>query len=181
MNKLKSTAWDEPIQPGSLLARFSYMFPHTGSERKRAYVFFRGWMPTFALMCEQIDALLADDKREFAWIRVREKFGAPSLSYQMRGRARHVIHAHRPDEVTRIACAPADSYDPSAIEIQEAILRGEVTLRQSCIVCGAHSIITNVAGPWASLCSEHRTSDFIESLSCGSVWTAAELRDELSG
>ncbi len=177
MNQPTSAAWNEPTQLGDFLARFPYMFPLEGRDRRRAYVFFRGWMPTFAQMCEQIDISLGDDKRGFAWARIREKFGAPSLSYQMRGQARHVIHAHRPHEVTRIVCAPADSFDPSAVEVQEVVLRGEVTLRQSCIVCGSASIITNAGGPWASLCTEHRSPAFLEDLGdrAASVWSAAQL------
>lgn len=181
MNQPTPTAWNEPSQLRNFLARFQYMFPLVGSDRRRAYVFFRGWMPTFAQMCGQIDINLGDDKRDFGWARIREKSGAPSLSYQMCGHARHVIHAHRPDEVTRIVCAPADSFDPSAVEIQEVVLRGEVTLRQSCIVCGAPSIITNACGPWASLCANHRTGTFLKGLIGSSVWTAAELREEPIG
>ena len=43
------------------------MFPLTGGARRRAYTFFRGRMPTFARLCEQIDAILGEDKRDFAW------------------------------------------------------------------------------------------------------------------
>ncbi len=171
-------AWSEPAQIQGLTEKFKYMFPLTGSERRRAYVFFKGWMPTFAQMCEQIDSALGDDKRDFAWTRIREKFGAPSLSYDMRGHARHGIHAHRPDTVARIMCEPADSFEPLAVEIQEVVLCGELALRESCIVCGAPAIITNAGGPWACLCVEHRSSGFLDSLVRASLWGAAELREE---
>lgn len=154
------------------------MFPLMGSERKRAYVFFRGWMPTFALMCGQIDAMLCEDKREFAWTKIREKFGAPSFSYQMRGQARHVIHAHRPEEVRRILCAPVESFEPLAVEIQEAVLRAEAKLRSACIVCGADSKITNAGGPWASLCADHLTPKFLKHIEKKSLWSTATIVDE---
>lgn len=179
MAESNSTKRNESSDLGDLLSRFQYMFPLTGLERRRAYVFFRGWLPTFALMCKQIDCILGEDKRDFGWTRIREKFGAPSLSYKMRGRARHVIHAHRPEEVTRIICAPAGSFDPAAVDIQEIVLRREVDLRQSCIVCGAKSTITNAPGPWASLCGKHRTGAFLEDVFRSSVWTAAEIREDL--
>ena len=178
MNRTTSIAWNEPSQLQGLLARFPYMFSLAESDRRRAYVFFRGWMPTFALMCEQIDEILGSDKRDFKWTRVREKFGAPSLVYQMRGQARHVIHAHRPTEVRRIYCAPSAMFDPSAVAIQEAVLLTEVALRGACIVCGKSSSIVNAGGPWASLCAEHQTSVFIESLKGRSLWGAAELRED---
>jgi hypothetical protein len=137
-------------------------------------------MPTFANLCEQIDAILADDKRNFGWHRIREKFGAPSLSYEMRSRARHVIHAHRPTEVRRIDCAPSDSFEPAAIAVQEAVLAAEVVLRNTCIVCAAPSMITNAGGAWASVCAEHRADDFLNGGSgeSESLWRAAVLREE---
>lgn len=178
MTQLTSTAWNEPSQICDLLARFPYMFPLKGTDGRRAYIFFRGWMPTVALMCAQIDAVLGEDKRDFEWTRIREKFGAPSIAYQMRGHARHVIHAHRPTEVRRIPCAPSGSFEPSAIAIQETVLLTEVALRGACIVCAAPSTITNVGGPWASLCAEHQKLSFLTSLGdkAGALWSAAELR-----
>lgn len=178
MNQPIPPAWNEPAELKSFLARFSYMLPLRGSERRREYVFFRGWMPTFALLCGQIDAMLSEDKREFAWTKIREKFGAPSFSYQMRGQARHVIHAHRPEEVRRILCAPAESYEPLAVEIQELVLRAEAKLRSACIVCGAGSKITNAGGPWASLCADHLAPTFLKSIESSSLWSAATIADE---
>ncbi len=133
MSILTATAWNEPSQLGDLLARFQYMFPLGGSERIRAYVFFRGWMPVFGSLCEQIDARLGDDKRGFEWLKIREKFGAPSFAYNMRGRARHAIHSHRPSEVHRIDCAPSELFEPLAVAVQELVLEAELQLRQTCM------------------------------------------------
>lgn len=180
MNQPTSTAWSDSSELRALLAKFDYMFPLTSGEQKRAYTFFRGWMPTFSLLCQHIDDALGSDKRDFAWVRIREKFGAPSFSYEMRGRARHVIHAHRPTEVKRIPCAPSESFDPTAVAIQETVLQAEVILRETCIVCGARSTITNAAGPWTSLCAEHQRAAFPDRLDGkgASVWIAAQLREE---
>lgn len=179
MNGPTITAWNEGSQLGDLLARFRYMFPITESERRRSYLFFRGWMPTFARLCEQIDAILGEDKRDFAWVRIREKFGAPSLSYSMRGQARHVIHAHRPTEVRRIVCEPVESFEPVAVAVQEAVLWAGLELREKCIVCGTKSTITNDQGPWASLCDRHRKAPLLESLNHqpATVWTIAQLQE----
>lgn len=48
-------------QLNALKARFSYMFdsPSSGID------IYRGWLADFASACEQIDALLGDDKRGF--------------------------------------------------------------------------------------------------------------------
>jgi hypothetical protein len=175
MNQPAMNAWNEPSQLCRFLERFAYMFPLAAADRRRSYVFFRGWMPAFAFGCEQIDSILGADKRYFAWTRIREKFGAPSLAYQMRGQARHVIHAHRPTEVRRICCAPRASFEPLAVAIQEAVLLVEMALRESCIVCAAPSLIVNAGGPWASLCGEHRESAFLKNLEDISLWKVAEL------
>lgn len=179
MNQSITTAWNEASELKSFLARFSYMFPLTGSERRRAYVFFRGWMPTFAQLCKRVDAILGEDKRDYEWVRIREKFGAPSLSYVMRGQARHVIHAHRPTAVRRIVCAPVESFEPVTVAVQEAVLWAELELRDKCIVCGTKSTITNDQGPWASLCVHHRTAPLLESLNQqrAMVWTIAQLQE----
>lgn len=176
VNRTTSTAWNEPSQLSDLVARFPYMFAEPN--RKRAYLFFRGWLPTFASMCVQIDSILGEDKRDFVWTRIREKFGAPSLSYMMRGQARHVIHAHRPTEVRRITCSSSEIFEPSAVAIQDAVLLAELALRGECIVCGMPSIITNAGGPWASLCAEHRSSAFLDNLEGTSLWVAAELFED---
>jgi len=167
------------VNLSGVLSRYGYMFPLTGSERMRAYVWLRGWVLGVAAACERIDVLLGANKRGFHWTRVREKFGAPSLAYQMDGKARFAINIHRPDEVHRLECAGRGGFDPVALEIHELILQTEVQLRSQCIICGASSSITNSQGPWASLCAAHRTVDLAGDLAnpFGSIWTAAHVAE----
>ena len=174
---MTSNAWNDPAQLHALLARFDYMFPLQGVERQRAYLFFKGWTPTFARACERIEILLGPDKRGFEWTRIREKFGAPSLAYRMEGKAQFAVNAHRPTEVARVPYAAIESFEPVAVEIHEVVLQTEVELRARCIVCGARSTITNAQGPWASLCPEHQAAVFPEGLGdrAGPVWMAARL------
>ena len=42
------------VTPETLQARFPYMFPLEGEERRRAYTFFRGWLPPLAEACEDV-------------------------------------------------------------------------------------------------------------------------------
>lgn len=179
MNFTNSADWNDQAQVRAFLSRYPYMFPLRGGERRRAYIFFRGWMQTFAQLCEQVDTILGEDKCEFAWTRIREKFGAPNLAYEMRGQARHVIHAHRPSEVRRIICEPIESFEPVAVAIQESVLSAELALREKCIICGTKSIITSAQGPWASLCYQHQTVQLPESLNHQptTVWTIAQLQE----
>jgi len=153
------------------------MFPLTGDEGRCAYLFFRGWISTFATACAQIDAILGSDKRAFHWTRLREKSGAPSFAYRMEEQARFAVNVHRPDEVHRVVCEPREGFDPIAVEIQELVLETETRLRSQCIICSAPSTITNAQGPWASLCAYHCSADLPEDSHAlvGPVWKAAQL------
>ncbi len=165
------------ITPAALQARFPYMFPLEGEERRRAYIFFRGWMPPLARACEDIDELLGASKRGFHWTRLREKFGSPSFTYWMEGKGRVAINIHSPAEVHRCECRPVEGQDPVALVVNERVLQVEVELRSLCIVCGASpSEINNDRGPWASLCLAHRTEDDGPNGHMGSVWAAAQLQ-----
>lgn len=127
------------ITPAALQARFPYMFPLEGEERRRAYIFFRGWMPPLARACEDIDELLGASKRGFYWTRLREKFGSPSFAYWMEGKGRVAINIHSPTEVHRYECRPVEGQDPVALVVNERVLQIEV-----------ESEINNNRGPWAS-------------------------------
>ncbi|MDM0065292.1 hypothetical protein [Variovorax sp. J31P207] len=162
--------------PKALQRRFPYMFPLEGEERRRAYIFFRGWLAPLAKTCEVIDELLGADKRAFHWVRLREKFGSPSFAYRMEGKSRVAVNIHRPTEVHRHECGPAEGHDPVALAVDERVLQLEVELRSRCIVCDGPSEICNDRGPWASLCLVHRSEDDGPQGHMGSVWAAAQVK-----
>jgi hypothetical protein len=165
------------FSPEALKAAFPYMFPLVGEDGRRAYRFFRGWLPAFASTCAEIDALLGVNKRGFHWTRIREKYGSPSLAYGMEGQARIAYNIHRPDAVQRVESKPPVNADPTAVAIHELVLQLEVRLRSLCIVCGAAAEITQHQGPWASLCAEHRAETFAEGHRDwrGSIFKSAEV------
>ncbi|MDM0085657.1 hypothetical protein QTI17_34265 [Variovorax sp. J31P179] len=133
--------------PCALQARFLYMFPLEGEDRRRAYVSFHGWLPAVANTCADIDALLGADKRGFRWTRLREKFGSPSFAYRMEGKGRVATLIHRPTEVHRQEVGSNEPVDSLVFAINELVLQVELKLRSSCIVCGAPSEINNDRGP----------------------------------
>ena len=65
------------ITADDLSKRFPYMF----SGRNIGLSVGDGWMDLFAKLCEDIDALLGDDKRGFHWVQLKEKFGTARFYY----------------------------------------------------------------------------------------------------
>ena len=55
-----------------LLQAYPYMF----GGKNIGLTLYRGWHPTFAKLCEDIDQHLGQDKRDFHWEQLKEKFGA---------------------------------------------------------------------------------------------------------
>lgn len=161
--------------PAALQAHFPYMFPLEGDENRRAYILFRGWLPTLVDVCQKIDALLGANKRGFHWTRLREKYGAPSFAYGMDGKARVAMDYPLPSSVKPVECQTEGGNDAVALQINELVLQVELKLRCTCIVCGAASEINNDRGPWASLCAEHRAETFDVGHKDwkGSVWASA--------
>lgn len=158
---LQSLGVQLPIRtPAALLQRFPYMFPLAGTESRRAYIIFRGWLPAIAAACRRIDELLATNKRGFYWIHMREKYGAPSFAYRMHHDARVTVNHRLPSRATRAVSRTASEHDAVSQELNEMVLRLEAQLRNTCIVCSATSEINNDQGPWASLCLEHRSTAF---------------------
>jgi hypothetical protein len=141
----------------------------------RAHICFRGWLAS--LVREDINELLGADKRGFHWVRLCEKFGSPSVTHQMEGRARDAINIHRSTEVQRHGCEPDEGFDPVALAVDERVLQIAVDLRSLCIVYSGPSEIHNDRGAWASPCLVHRTEDDGPQCHVGSVWAATQLKD----
>lgn len=57
--------------PKELAARFPYQF----AGKNLGLCVSKGWFPLFVQLCTEIDKLLGDNKRNFRWRQVKEKFG----------------------------------------------------------------------------------------------------------
>mgnify|MGYP006202261665 CR=1 FL=1 len=71
---------DLPASPQELRARLPYQF--AGQHIGRAFP--AGWFPVIAQLCLDIDELLGEDKMEFNWLQIKEKFGSATLFATMR-------------------------------------------------------------------------------------------------
>jgi hypothetical protein len=90
-----------------------------------------GWAGLFTKLCEDVDALLGDNKRGFHWAQVTEKFGVLSVSFAVRKLPELA------DELYRLAgAATAQS-------------------RSLCAVCGQPGSLTS-EGYMMTLCDHHK-------------------------
>jgi len=118
--------------PRVLLDRFEYMFndPHA------RFDFYRGWMPMTVQVCEAIDAVLGNDKRDFRWAQIKEKFGEARFYYYVQSSSAHdveIITTKTPVGATvRVAANPAD---PVAREIANIVAKAQDESRSTCQVC----------------------------------------------
>lgn len=64
-----------------LSKRFPYMF----SGRNAGFSVADGWVEVFTKLCEDIDAVLGENKRGFHWVQLKEKFGSARFYHQHDG------------------------------------------------------------------------------------------------
>lgn len=69
-----------PSNPKELKERFSYQF--AGEHIGRSFA--RGWFAVIAQLCVDVDRLLGEDKLEFNWMQIKEKFGTLTMYATMR-------------------------------------------------------------------------------------------------
>jgi hypothetical protein len=138
-----------------LLDAYPYMF--AGSNI--GLTLHRGWYPTFAKLCDDIDALLGDDKRNFKWIQLKEKFGAARwyCHWDLReGEGRSVQIAVQQDNGALMKIDP----NLNEISIQGLINLAEEVTGKKCIVCGEPAIIDSHRGWYQCLCKKHANKVF---------------------
>ena len=131
--------------------RFGYMFegPHIG------LIFYAGWLPDFARTCEEIDALLGDDKRGFHFVQAKEKFGAARYYYSVGGKKRKIL-----DEILEVLSASqwrtaSQKGDQVAEEIDRLIDAAQQASGVTCMICGAPGEIVPSPEWLRCVCKRH--------------------------
>ncbi|WP_137860882.1 hypothetical protein [Variovorax sp. 3P27G3] len=133
-----------------LKRRFAYMFqtPRLGLD------FYRGWLPDFIRACEQIDAVLGDDKRGFRFTQTKEKYG--SARYYFSTNAATPIRLSLTDGqgLRELTMGLKDEHD---IEKQIAAILHEAEKKSlhKCMLCGAPGEISRFGGWLACACKAH--------------------------
>lgn len=119
------------MNPKQLKTRFPYMF----AGENIGFSFFRGWFPLFSKLCEDIDALLGEDKGGFHWVQLKEKFGYARFYWEMPGYPKR-LHVSAIAENRVIEFASLHPEDSLASRIDDLVREATTATRSRCIVCG---------------------------------------------
>lgn len=120
-----------------LMARFPYQFAGDGLGASVA----AGWASVFFKLCEDIDALLGENKRGFRWLQVKEKWGAMCCYFTT---ARAVEGETTPDEQRLIHA------------LRKLISEAESQTQHLCAACGEPCEADRSTGWLLALCEEHK-------------------------
>ena len=146
------------ITPKKLQELYSYMFigPHIGISVSK------GWMPIFVELCHDIDLVLGDDKQEFLWLQVKEKFGSGRFYYGY-GKKSSPIKIERINgeefrslTTNRHSSKPKTESDAAKREaISKLVEAAEAKTDKSCMCCGSPGEKLDTG--WViTLCDKHK-------------------------
>lgn len=148
--------------PKQLMQRFPYMF----SGRNIGIAIAKGWMPSFAKLCEDIDALLGEDKQGFAWVQVKEKFGSGRFYFRMVGKRSNIPYdgpAVDGSERIKTVVASIPEMEFKYVIEKDLLLRindlvdaAQRQTEQICIVCGEAAAPDELDGHRLVLCARHQ-------------------------
>lgn len=157
-----------------LKARFPYQFEGKNIGISVA----KGWFPAFVQLCVEIDFLLGDDKRNFHWTQVKEKFGSARYYWAMDDRnsgANLCIIDGNGSTLSILHQVQADTVNPPSQlsrQIAELIDKASGATSTACIACGAPGTLDSSQGYVLVLCKEH--SDARRRDKLPSFWFEAE-------
>ena len=133
-----------------LLAAYPYMF----KGEALGLALHRGWYPTFAKLCADIDELLGEDKRGFHWVQLKEKFGAARwyAHYELKEGERGGVQFSVQQEDGSMK--PIDP-NLSAVTINGLINQAQAATAMQCVVCGGPAKVASQGGWYLCLCQGH--------------------------
>jgi hypothetical protein len=142
---------EEDIRTGAQLqAQFPYMF--TGDNI--GFAFYRGWMPIVVQVCFEIDVLLGDQREEFYWTQIKEKFGTLRLYYAFGDQSSMTMDIQSRAGLQSIRIQPGKP-SPLGRGVDKLVVRAEEDTAVVCMVCGAPAIAQAYDHYWLTLCEVH--------------------------
>ena len=147
------------MSPKQLKARFPYMF----DGENIGFQFYRGWFASFTRLCEDIDALLGEDKRGFHWTQIKEKFGSARFYWAMKGHTPNLhvdlISAKGVTTLVRSGAARVQGSGDATRVLSErigALVHAAARATSSmCIVCGQTGALNQDSAWILTLCERH--------------------------
>jgi hypothetical protein len=121
----------------------------------------KGWAKLFTELCEQIDALLGENRSAFTWIQVKEKFGSGRFYYRLNGSGPSVrVSVQKPGGSMSAPrqFMPLDPKAPNAVlgvQIEKLVNAAEALTSETCIVCGKPGRTDSTGGYRLTLCDHH--------------------------
>ena len=144
----------------ALKRRFGYMFlpPNQGLD------FYRGWLADFISACEQIDAVLGEDKRGFSFRQTKEKYGAARYYFSTDRATPMRLSIVVGKGVHELTSGLRDEHDVEK-RIVEILNDAEVKSSRKCIACGSPATVQEIERWLVCVCEEHHPSKVREFLS----------------
>ena len=118
-----------------LEARFPYMFTDERL-RHRGIGCYRGWLSILTRTCEKIDVALGDDRRNFHWTHIGEKYGSACLRYVIDSVTSKKVDVGKPGQPLRIPVDRAPS-EPVVVAVASIVSKAVEATRITCCRCGA--------------------------------------------
>ena len=123
------------MNPKQLKAKYPYMFAGENMGLSIA----RGWFSIFVKLCEEIDALLGENKRGFHWVYIKEKMGSARLHWDLDRDAEDALE----DRAELRTC------------IRDLVAQATSMTHSHCAVCGEPGRLQHHGGWQLVLCEDH--------------------------
>ena len=118
--------------PCTLRKRFAYMF----CIETVSFEYYAGWMPIIVRACTEIDVALGDDRRNFHWTHIGEKYGSACLRYVIDSATSEEVDVGKPGQPLRILVDRAPS-EPVVVAVASIVSKAMGATRITCCRCGA--------------------------------------------
>lgn len=144
--------------PAEIKSKYPYMFSDQTIEASLAH----GWIDLFAQLCDDLDAILGDERARFSWIQVKEKFGSARFYWKF-GKYEPLLRLNiiGNDEILTIKMPTvrhrnaANNDEALMKKISELADEAERLTRETCIACAARGQLDSNDGYLLVLCPEH--------------------------
>lgn len=141
------------------LKEIKKIYPYQFERKNLGLSIAKGWLPEFGELCKNIDVLLGENKRDFHWVQLKEKFGSARYYFSIKGKKDSVrVDLLSPKKVVSFETSPLGSKgQPQALfdQLTELISAAEARTHDHCIVCGAPGKIDQQEGYVLVLCDLH--------------------------